>query len=197
MKLQRKEQYKKASPKFTVCFMDLANFLGIKLDPEIVEEEAPSNENHNSSFNNIERQQPSIIKEEEEVEGDSNNERSTGKIAQSPRMHNTATNRSPSPLAELKRKSVNVLNHAERSSVQLKKLPIESAKHLRMNSESRNKTPGAIRGKEENPKSNRSIVSYSDISQQFNLQFNNNSEREQMSHRSISINNYGLTNKSI
>ena len=142
--------------------MDLANFLGIKLDSE-AEMVTPTNENQNSSFN-LERQQPSIIKEEEEVEGDSNNERSTGKIVtSSPKMH-TDVNRSPSPLEQMKRKSVNVLNKIERSSVQLNKAPNESAKQLRVGSENRNKTPGASRPEKENPKSSRSIVSYSDIS---------------------------------
>ena len=60
---------------------------------------------------------------------------------------------------------------------------------------SRNLTPGASNYREG---VDNSLVSYSEISQQFNMHFNNKSDKpENISQRSPSINNYGTNNYSI
>lgn len=53
--LNQKEHHKKVSPKFTVCFSELASYMGIKMSP--VED---------TMLSTFDREQPSIIKEEEE-----------------------------------------------------------------------------------------------------------------------------------
>ena len=64
--LHQKEVHKKISPKFTVCFMELGNYLGVKLGQESVGHISHSEK----AFKTIDRNQPSIIKEEEELEVD-------------------------------------------------------------------------------------------------------------------------------
>lgn len=68
--LNEKEVHKKVSPKFTVCFMDLASYLNISLKP-IVESAHQAHFNEESDFKEMQtksqlerHQQPSVIKEE-------------------------------------------------------------------------------------------------------------------------------------
>ena len=74
--MNEKEVHKKVSPKFTVCFMDLASYMGISLQP-IVESAEKSKEAleeqdyQNSAISQMDRgQNPSVIKEEYEHENE-------------------------------------------------------------------------------------------------------------------------------
>ena len=63
--LNLKELHKSVSPKFTVCFLDLASYLNISLRPIVESQESVQS----SGVSQYDRQQPSVIKEEEENEG--------------------------------------------------------------------------------------------------------------------------------
>ena len=74
--LTHKEKHKQVSPKFTVCFMDLAKYLGLHLDPS-----TPASNYVGSLEGHYQRAQPSIIKEEEEQDYESNGELERGHIS--------------------------------------------------------------------------------------------------------------------
>ena len=75
-----REVHKKVSPKFTICFSDLANYLGMNVfdkekvdrDEETVQKSEPDTMPEKPLFNQTpkqslyERNQPSVIKEEKE-----------------------------------------------------------------------------------------------------------------------------------
>ena len=85
--------HKQVSPKFTVCFVDLASYLGISLKPLLDENKDDSKEVANitsrdkeskmpMSLSQLERHQPSVIKEEVEPENDGEDSTSLDKLEQ-------------------------------------------------------------------------------------------------------------------
>ena len=91
--LNQKEMHKQVSPKFTVCFVDLASYLGISLKPlldenkekdrEVTKQSSRDKESKMPmSLSQLERHQPSVIKEEVEPENDGEDSTSLDKLEQ-------------------------------------------------------------------------------------------------------------------
>ena len=85
--------HKQVSPKFTVCFVDLASYLGISLKPlldenkeggrEVTKQTSRDKESKMPmSLSQLERHQPSVIKEEVEPENDGEDSTSLDKLEQ-------------------------------------------------------------------------------------------------------------------